>query len=114
MKKPSPYRIPLGVIIATAVATTFSFLFIAKGAMEGRLVMSILMGIIWAISGLIYMTPAMLATWVQSQNHRGIFWLNLLGGWTGILWLAAILWALLDQKIPSDPAKTLANNGGKT
>jgi heme/copper-type cytochrome/quinol oxidase subunit 3 len=53
--------------------------------------------IILLISGIIYFIPSIIA---NNRNHRqstAIFLLNLLLGWTFIGWVAALIWAVIED-----------------
>lgn len=43
-----------------------------------------------------YLLPTMIAYTRSHNNTIALFALNLLGGWTGFLWLAALVWSLLN------------------
>jgi hypothetical protein len=45
-----------------------------------------------------YMVPWMIAAIRGKSNHWTIFWVNLLLGWTGIGWLAALVMSLLPHR----------------
>lgn len=47
-----------------------------------------------AVAGPIYFLPTFVATGIRHHNRIGVFFLNLLLGWTVIGWLAALVWAL--------------------
>jgi hypothetical protein len=47
-----------------------------------------------------YFIPWIVAT--GKKNSTGIFWLNLLAGWTAFGWLAAFIWAIIDKKEGED------------
>ena len=49
------------------------------------------------IIALLYFVPTAIAYFRKHNNFAALFALNLLGGWTGVLWLAALVWALLKQ-----------------
>jgi hypothetical protein len=49
------------------------------------------------------MLACYLAPWIVSKvrdhdNSLAIFWLNFLLGWTGLGWVAALIWSLTAQK----------------
>jgi succinate dehydrogenase/fumarate reductase cytochrome b subunit len=46
---------------------------------------------------LVYMLPALIASGRKHNNTGAIGVLNLVGGWTGLLWLAALVWAFTDN-----------------
>ncbi|MHB1266643.1 MAG: superinfection immunity protein [Acidithiobacillus ferriphilus] len=50
----------------------------------------------------LYLAPSLLA-WTQGAIHlRGIVLCNLLLGWTVLGWVAALVWALMDQSRDAD------------
>lgn len=60
--------------------------------------------LLWIAGLLIYALP----TWIALYRHAHSFWsiavLNLLFGWTLILWFGASVWALVDkpERAPAD------------
>lgn len=44
-----------------------------------------------------YPIPGTIASWRRHPNATAIWALNLLGGWTGLGWIAALVWALTDR-----------------
>jgi len=51
-----------------------------------------------AFAAALYLIPTLLA-YRRKTNSRGLIAaLNVLGGWTGIGWLAALVWAITDHK----------------
>lgn len=53
------------------------------------------LAIAWGIlAPLTYMTPALIAEDRRVQGKRGILLLTLAGGWTGLAWLVALVWAV--------------------
>jgi Superinfection immunity protein len=61
-----------------------------------------ILGLIILIGGGLYFLPTIIA-----ETHRtGIFWLNLIFGWTVLGWIAAFIWAFAEQPSPKDePAR---------
>ena len=59
-------------------------------------------GIIFCIS--IYFIPFGFALFRNKHNKLAIFALNLFGGWTGILWIVALVWALTKRMESEKPA----------
>ena len=45
----------------------------------------------------LYFVPAIVASRRQHKQHRAIFWLNLLLGFTYVGWVAALVWALIEE-----------------
>jgi hypothetical protein len=50
-----------------------------------------------ALAGAIYFLPTIIGR--KSRNAKKIFVLNLLGAWTGIFWVVALLWAVFSEDI---------------
>lgn len=46
----------------------------------------------------IYFTPTVFAVCNQNKHKWAIFALNLLLGWTGVFWIASLVWALMKQR----------------
>ena len=55
---------------------------------------------------IIYFLPWGVASYRDHSNSRAIFWLNLLTGWSFIGWVAALVWACLNQGEPKEAMKT--------
>lgn len=45
-----------------------------------------------------YLTPWIVSRVREHHNSLAIFWLTILLGWTGIGWIAALIWSLTNQK----------------
>ena len=43
----------------------------------------------------LYFLPTVIAISRDHNNKVAIFILNIAGGWTGVLWLAALVWAVV-------------------
>ena len=52
---------------------------------------------IWILGTLLYLLPTLIACWRHATSTWSIAVLNLLFGWTLIIWLGASLWALTDR-----------------
>lgn len=62
------------------------------------------MVIIYIIAGfLVYFIPTLASSGKKHSN--GIFVLNLFLGWTFLGWVAALVWAVADDKMPQEPTK---------
>ena len=48
------------------------------------------------IISVLYFLPGMVAKYRDTNNFGVIFALNLLFGWTGLGWIAALIWAILE------------------
>jgi hypothetical protein len=44
-----------------------------------------------------YFLPTMIASIRHSEHGTGIFWVNLLFGWTVLGWIAALIWAVTER-----------------
>lgn len=60
---------------------------------------SALLAVIVAVCSVGYMIPWMIAALRGKSNHWGIFWLNLLLGWTLIGLVAALVMAVLPHRV---------------
>ena len=63
--------------------------------MNGVLVVFILV-LICLLLALIFL-PTIIALHYDAENKTWIFLVNLVAGWTGLGWLLALFWALLEQ-----------------
>ena len=63
--------------------------------MTGVLVVFIL-ALICLLLALIFL-PTIVALHYNAENKTWIFLVNLIAGWTGLGWLLALFWALLEQ-----------------
>lgn len=52
---------------------------------------------IWLLLALIYSLPTMIAFYRHASSFWSIALLNLLFGWTLVLWFGASVWALTDK-----------------
>ena len=57
---------------------------------------------VWLAIALLYMLPWVVARSRSHRNSLAIFWLNVFAGWSGIGWLACLVWALLKQESTSE------------
>lgn len=48
--------------------------------------------------GLLYLLPSYISALRASPRFAAIFGLNVVAGWSGIGWIAAVIWAFLDIK----------------
>jgi hypothetical protein len=55
--------------------------------------------VVVAVLTLGYMLPWMVAALRGKSNHWGVFWLNLLLGWTLLGWVAAFIMSVLPHRI---------------
>ena len=46
----------------------------------------------------LYFIPTAVADYRKRKNFKAIFALNLVGGWTVIGWIVALVWALTDEE----------------
>jgi hypothetical protein len=56
----------------------------------------IIIGVV-LVSGFIYFLPTILAFNTGSRNKALIFWLNLLFGATGVVWVFLLIFAMMDN-----------------
>jgi len=50
------------------------------------------------IAALIYLLPGVIASYVRHRYAVAIWALNILLGWSGLGWVAALVWALMAQR----------------
>ena len=60
---------------------------------------SAIIAVLVAVLTLGYMLPWMIAALRGKSNHWGVFWLNLLLGWTILGWVAAFVLSVLPHRI---------------
>lgn len=60
------------------------------------------MTFLWAIPFGLYMLPTFIAALKDAPNFAIITAVNICVGWTGVVWLGCLIWAVLDSK-PKDP-----------
>ncbi|MGE5404462.1 MAG: superinfection immunity protein [Candidatus Saccharibacteria bacterium] len=53
--------------------------------------------LILALSIVVYLTPSIIASRYEKQKRSLITTLNVALGWTGIGWIAALIWAIKDE-----------------
>jgi hypothetical protein len=54
----------------------------------------------------LYFLPTIVAEIRRTEHGAGIFWVNLIFGWTVLGWVAAFIWALAHQRSPKgEPAR---------
>jgi hypothetical protein len=56
-----------------------------------------IVALIIALAGIFYLLPAIIAGFRGHASAWGIFALNLLLGWSGIVWIVALIWALSNK-----------------
>lgn len=66
----------------------------AVGFVIGALGEGISGGLRLAVAVLLYLLPSVIAASRKHRNREAIAALNLLLGWTGLGWVAALIWAL--------------------
>ncbi len=59
--------------------------------------MSMTMTLTWIAIGLLYLLPTLVALRRHADSTTAIAVLNVLLGWTLVIWLGACLWALADK-----------------
>jgi len=60
--------------------------------------------VVAAISATLYFVPTIVAKRRKQPQLAAIFVVNLCFGWTGLGWIAALVWALIRQTPPAPPA----------
>lgn len=60
----------------------------------------------------LYFLPTIIAMGRGHRNALAIVLLNVLGGWTGLGWLGALIWSVLRDGAPASPASTTADRDG--
>ncbi|WP_404940326.1 superinfection immunity protein [Pseudomonas fulva] len=50
--------------------------------------------------------PMMIAFYRRHERYTSIFMLNLFLGWTGIVWLVCLIWAIFGQRIKTRPVQS--------
>lgn len=65
--------------------------------MDGSLLTLLIYLIIFIIGLFIYFIPTLVARSRDHENSGWIFLINTLGGWTGLIWIALLLWAGLGR-----------------
>ncbi|EGB96812.1 MULTISPECIES: superinfection immunity protein [Pseudomonas] len=56
--------------------------------------------LILAVSFVLYFIPMMIAFHRHHENYTAIFMLNLLLGWTGVVWVICLVWAFISKPLP--------------
>lgn len=71
---------------------------------------SIILGLLIALgvflSLVVYFIPYLIANTKRAKEKGIIFWLNLLVGWTGLVWLALVVWACTVENLKKSNANT--------
>jgi len=60
--------------------------------MSGSIVMLVVLAL--------YMAPTFVAVWLNKKHSPAICALNVFTAWTGMGWVAALVWALADADMP--------------
>lgn len=71
-------------------------------------------GIFVALLVAFYLLPAIIAGYRGHASAWGIFALNLLLGWTGIIWIIALIWALSNKGIAPQQTVIVNNHHGES
>jgi hypothetical protein len=50
------------------------------------------------LAPMLYFLPALLGWWLKRESLAGIIILNLFLGWTGVGWIAALVWAVAARR----------------
>jgi len=78
-----------GIASALTMAFTLAFIFVGLG-------------------GFLYLLPSYIAACRDAPRFAGILGLNLMAGWTGLGWLATLIWAFVDAK--KDPPQVIVQH----
>lgn len=62
-------------------------------------------GIVFFFCAFLYLIPTLIAAGRQHNNQLAIFMLNLLGGWTVLGWIVAVVWACTDNRQKTEAAR---------
>jgi len=52
----------------------------------------------WFFGTIVYFLPTIIAVATRKRQRLAIILLNIFGGWTGIGWLVALIWAAIKEK----------------
>jgi len=52
----------------------------------------------WFFGTIVYFLPTIIALAMRKKQRLAIILLNIFGGWTGIGWLVALIWAAIKEK----------------
>lgn len=74
--------------------------------------MAVAVALAIAVACAIYLLPAIIAAMRGHASAWGIFALNLLLGWSGIIWIIALIWAL-SNKGQAVQQTVIVNQGGE-
>jgi len=65
-----------------------------------------ILGVIILIGGGLYFLPTIITEIRRTEHGVGIFWVNLIFGWTILGWIAAFMWSLAEKASPKgEPAR---------
>jgi len=53
-----------------------------------------------ALALAVYFLPSIISSTRTRRYLTGIFWVNLLFGWTVLGWIAALIWAVMEKPTP--------------
>lgn len=65
------------------------------------------------VSFVVYFLPTFIAARRKHHNATGIFVLDLFLGWTGIGWLAALIWSVSAVREPQQPVTVVTGEADK-
>lgn len=60
----------------------------------------------------LYILPFVIAQIRKAEHRTGILWVNLLLGWTVLGWLAALIWAVTENRAPDAEEAILSGHPG--
>ena len=58
----------------------------------------LLLMLFWIFGVIIYFLPTIIALSKRKKQAAAIVLLNIFGGWTGVGWLVALIWAALNEE----------------
>lgn len=96
MKRIKALIAPLFVLAAIVLAIIVS-IFQIEGSID-RFIIGIIAAIVFVgIGSSIYVLPSFIAGIRNSSHYTTILLINLFGGWTGLGWLAVLIWAIVEK-----------------
>jgi Superinfection immunity protein len=63
-----------------------------------------------ALALAVYFLPSIISSTRTRRYLTGIFWVNLLFGWTVLGWIAALIWAVMEKPTPISVERPLTDS----
>jgi Superinfection immunity protein len=63
-----------------------------------------------ALALAVYFLPSIISSTRTRRYLTGIFWVNLLFGWTVLGWIAALIWAVMEKPTPISLERPLTDS----